>query len=291
MDVRTVGILGSGQLGRMMIESAAKLGIKVAVLGPGKEIVICTTYMIHICNCTGGSSSPAGQLSQLSLDGDVKDSVKVTELASISDVITTELEDVNTEILEDLEKRGQEVNPNSKTIRIIQDKYLQKDHLRNNADIPLPEFYRVDSLTDAKDAGIKFGFPYMLKLRKQAYDGKGNYVVSSEETVATAYEKLSNGGIAQLYAERWVPFTKELAVMVVRTKEGKVISYPVVETIQKDSICHIVIAPAQISVAAQRSAANIALRAINTFDGVGIFGIELFLLNDETVLLNEIAPR
>eukprot|EP01036_Dinobryon_divergens_P034456 gene34456-44523_t len=263
MDLRTVGILGSGQLGRMMIESGSKLGIKIAILGPG------------------GSSSPAGQLSQLSLDGDVKDHAKVKELASISDVITTELEDVDTDILEELENGGHEVCPNSSTIRIIQDKFLQKEHLHRKAEIPLPDFQLVDSLLAAREAGLRFGYPYMLKLRKQAYDGKGNCVVHSEETVEAAYDKLrkscsNNSSSAELlYAERWVPFVKELAVMVVRTKDGQVISYPVVETIQKDSICHIVIAPAQISSVAERNASSVALKAISTFNGVGIFGIEL----------------
>lgn len=193
----------------------------------------------------------------MSLDGDVKDHAKVKELASISDVITTELEDVDTDILEELENGGHEVCPNSSTIRIIQDKFLQKEHLHSKAEIPLPDFQLVDSLLAAREAGLRFGYPYMLKLRKQAYDGKGNCVVHSEDTVEAAYDKLrkscsNNSSSAELlYAERWVPFVKELAVMVVRTKDGQVISYPVVETIQKDSICHIVIAPAQVKFAYQ----------------------------------------
>ena len=256
MDTRTVGILGSGQLGRMMVESGSKLGIKMAILGPGSPNLNRLTTQSNLSKgvfILGGSSSPAGQLSQLSLDGDVKDHVKVNELSSISDVVTTELEDVDTDILEELEKKGHEVSPNSSTIRIIQDKFLQKEHLHRKAQIPLPDFQRVDSLSAARDAGLRFGYPYMLKLRKQAYDGKGNCVVHSEDTVEAAYEKLlkscSNNSSSSeiLYAERWAPFVKELAVMVVRTKDGKVISYPVVETIQKDSICHIVIAPAQVT--------------------------------------------
>lgn len=190
--------------------------------------------------------------------------------------------------LRELENRGYEINPNAKTIAIIQDKYLQKEHLHHMHGIPLPDYFLVDTLDAAKEAGLKFGYPFMLKNRKLAYDGKGNYVVQDAIEVEIAFDKL---GGKDLYAEKWVPFVKELAVMVVRTKSGDVISYPVVETIQKNNICHIVIAPANISTSARKSAIDVAMRAINTLDGVGIFGIELFLLNDETVLLNEIAPR
>lgn len=127
----------------------------------------------------------------------------------------------------------------------------------------------------------------MLKKKRLAYDGRGNAVVNNESDIADAFERL---GGSQLYAEKWVPFTKELAVMVVLSKDG-VVSYPLVETVQKDSICHVVIAPAQIPQNAAIEAAKIAQAAIASFSGYGIFGVELFLLPDDSVVLNEIAPR
>eukprot|EP01038_Epipyxis_sp_PR26KG_P004196 gene4196-5967_t len=269
MDSRTVGILGGGQLGRMMVEAANRLGIRVAVLDPG------------------GSSSPAGQLSHLCIEGSFQDSTKVQELSSISDVLTIEIEHVNTSKLEELEQQGHAVHPSPIAVRMIQDKYLQKNHLLNH-NIPLPDFMEIPNITAAVEAGMRYGYPYMLKNKKFAYDGRGNAVVNSEDDIVQAFDKL---GGKDLYAEKWIPFIKELAIMVVRSKNGIVQSYPVVETIQKDNICHLVIAPAQISSLAYKSAMEIAIKAIASFDGIGIYGVELFLLHDESVLLNEIAPR
>jgi phosphoribosylaminoimidazole carboxylase len=127
----------------------------------------------------------------------------------------------------------------------------------------------------------------MLKNKKLAYDGKGNVVVKDMLSLEAAYNKLGGN---EIYAEKWASFSKELAVMVVKTKEG-VISYPVVETIQKNSVCDMVIAPAQIPQNCIDLAMEVAKAAIASFEGYGIFGVELFLLPDDTILLNEIAPR
>lgn len=145
----------------------------------------------------------------------------------------------------------------------------------------------IESLADCSDAGFRFGYPYMLKKKRLAYDGRGNMVVHSESDNESCYDAL---GGSELYAEKWVPFAKELAIMLVLTDEG-VVPYPVVETIQKDNICHLVIAPAQIPPAVAKEVQLIATTAISSFSGRGIYGVELFLLRDDTVLLNEIAPR
>ncbi|KAJ1415345.1 ATP-grasp domain-containing protein, partial [Ochromonadaceae sp. CCMP2298] len=267
MDKRTVGILGGGQLGRMMVEASNRLGLRIAILDPGP-------------------SSPAGQLSHLCIEGSFTDAGKVKELSSISDVVTTEIEHINADALAELEATGHVVQPTSQTLRIIQDKYEQKVHLAAS-DIPLPEFMSTPDVKAAELAGLRFGYPFMLKNRKLAYDGKGNAVVRTPEEVGLCFGKL---GGSEIYAEKWAPFIKELAVMVVRTREG-VVSYPVVETVQTDNVCHIVTAPAQISPSALLAAEAVASRAISCFQGYGVYGVEMFLMNDETVLLNEIAPR
>jgi phosphoribosylaminoimidazole carboxylase len=276
MDDRTVGILGGGQLGRMMVEAANRLGVRVAILDPQ------------------GSNSPAGQLSNLSIEGSFQDknNNKIKELAAISDVVTTEIEHIDTIALEELENKGHVVHPNFSTIRLIQDKYLQKNHLAEHG-IPLPDYMETSTIAAAKEAGLKFGYPFMLKNKKLAYDGRGNALVKSIDTLEQAYTQLGGSldGDSDLYAEKWVPFVKELAVMVVRTIEGRVITYPVVETIQHNNICHIVIAPAQVPPPATQAALEVAHKAIASLSGAGIFGVELFLLNDETCILNEIAPR
>jgi phosphoribosylaminoimidazole carboxylase len=286
MDGRTVGVLGGGQLGRMMCEAALRLGVKVAILDPG--MILSIPLLVHFrCFLIGGSLSPAGQVATLSVEGSFQDAGKIKELSAISDIVTTEIEHVNTDILLDLEKNGATVRPNAETIRSIQDKYIQKQ-LLSAAGVSVPDFIEISSIEAAEDAGLRFGYPLMLKNRKFAYDGKGNAVAKNESEVADAYNKL---GTHDIYAEKWVPFVKEIAVMVVRTVSGKVLTYPVVETIQENSICHLVIAPAQISQAAETAAKEVAVKAIESFDGIGIYGVELFLLSDDTVLLNEIAPR
>jgi phosphoribosylaminoimidazole carboxylase len=234
----------------------------------------------------GGSASPAGQLAPLSIEGSFQDAAKIKELASICDVLTVEIEHVNAHILEDLEKSGVIVRPNSRTIRIIQDKFLQKEHLHKH-DVPLPDYMETPTVEAAREAGLRFGFPLMLKNRKLAYDGRGNAVAKTEKDIEAAFTKL---GSNEVYAEKWVPFVKEIAVMVVRTKNA-VLSYPTVETVQENNICHLVTAPAQVSSAALKRASEVAMKAIATFDGIGIYGVELFLLPDDSILLNEIAPR
>ena len=270
----------------MMAEAAHELGIRMAVLD------------------SMGIASPAGQVAELSVEGSLQEEDKIRELASISDVLTIEIEHVNADALAAMEQEGHTVHPNSATIRLIQDKYLQKQHFSAHA-VPLPEFLDIPTVHAARDAGARFGYPYMLKNKKFAYDGKGNAVVHSEADIMPAIERLTGSSSSgkssstrgkdpliggELYAEKWVPFTKELAVMVARTATG-VVSYPVVETIQQDSICHIVIAPARISPAAQKNASAIVEAAIETLPGLGIYGVELFLLPDDSILLNEVAPR
>ena len=146
----------------------------------------------------------------------------------------------------------------------------------------------ISSIEDCFLAGLQYGYPYVLKKRKFAYDGNGNFVVHNENEVSSGYDKL---GGSELYAEKFVPFVKEIAVMVARTQSNQVISYPVVETIQDQNMCHLVIAPALISEQAKVEAMQVASAAIATLSGSGIFGVELFLLPDDSILLNEIAPR
>jgi len=127
-----------------------------------------------------------------------------------------------------------------------------------------------------------------LKSKRLAYDGRGNAVVRTATDIPQAVKALGGQG---LYAEGWIPFTKELAVMITRGLDGTVVAHPVVETVQKDNICHIVSAPASISAKAMKRAQEIAMAAVSSLDGAGIFGVELFLQADDAVLLNEVAPR
>ncbi|KAI9259055.1 phosphoribosylaminoimidazole carboxylase [Sporodiniella umbellata] len=271
MDQQVVGILGGGQLGRMMVEAASRLNVQVRILDGPKD-------------------APAKQIesTQEHLHGAFNDAEKIRELAQNVNVLTVEIEHVNAEVLEEVEQGGKvRVCPSAFTVKTIQDKYRQKQHLEAKG-IPVAEYCETLDVAAVKEAGQRWGYPLMLKSKTMAYDGKGNYVVNSEADCEPAVQALAK---TPLYAEKWAPFVKELAVMVVRRANGEVRSYPVVETIHKNSICHLVIAPAQIAGNVARQAQAIAENAIKSFPGAGIFGVEMFLLEDGQILLNEIAPR
>lgn len=272
MDGKTIGILGGGQLGRMIVEAAHRLNIKTVVLD--------------------GPNTPAKQINALHehVDGSFSDEEAITKLAKECDVLTVEIEHVNADALQRVkDKLGIEVYPLPETIKLIQDKYLQKKHLIGHGIDVTPSVDVTENTVELlAKIGQDFGYPFMLKSRTLAYDGRGNYVVKSKEGLSDALEFLKD---RPLYAEKWCSFVKELAVMVVRSIEGEVFAYPVVETVHKDNICHIVYAPARIPDSLAVKASLLAENAIKTFPGCGIFGVEMFLLPDNELLINEIAPR
>jgi phosphoribosylaminoimidazole carboxylase len=270
VDSRKVGVLGGGQLGRMLIEAANRLNIQVNVLD--------------------AAGSPAKQISAHDghIEGSFKDSAAVKRLAESSDVVTVEIEHVDTHMLEEV--AGQVVvEPSWKTLRTIKDKYAQKQYLKRHgvdvADSIDLEGKGVDGL---KEVGSTYGYPYMLKSKTEAYDGKGNFVIKSEADFDAAFEAL---GKRPLYAERWADFRMELAVMVVKTKDG-VLTFPTVETVHEESICKLTYAPPRnVSSEIAQKAQELAKKAIGAFEGKGVFGVEMFLLKDDNLLINEIAPR
>ena len=219
-----------------------------------------------------------------------------------------EIEHVDTDALESAAKANPKlsIQPDFITIRIIQDKFAQKEFIssklgpsnvlispyRNLALPPTTTAAASTALVEAlKEVGKDFGYPMMVKSKRLAYDGRGNFVVKSEADAAAAIAALGGGITSELYVEKWVPFTKELAVMVAKGLSGDVVSYPCVETVQKDNICHLVIAPAQIDGILRSKAQRIAENIVSVFPGAGIFGVELFLLPSGEISFNEIAPR
>lgn len=268
MKFATIGVLGGGQLGRMLAFAVHRMGMHIAVLDPDPE-------------------APAGQVADRHIVGDFRDPERIRELAQGCDVVTVEIEHVDTATLEALEGAGVQVQPTARTIRLIQDKYAQKAYFAERG-IPVADFQDTPDTDAVLAAAETLGYPLMLKAKRLAYDGRGNAVIKSRDDVATAIAAL---GTRELYVEEWIPFERELAVMVARGLEGEIVDYPVVETIQRDNICNTVIAPAQISRAAQIAARDIARKTVAALDGAGVFGVELFLLSDGTVLLNEVAPR
>jgi len=270
---KTVGVLGGGQLGRMLAEAANRMNIKV--------------------NFLDAAGSPAKQITNHDdhIEGSFKDADAIKKLSAACDVITVEIEHVDTAILEQIATESStQVEPSWRTLRTIQDKFLQKEHLASHEvataqSVPLASATKEELAKAAKVLGL----PLMLKSRREAYDGKGNFPVKTEGEFEAALEAL--GGNRELYAEKWAEFEMELAVMVVKTKDG-VLSFPTVETVHENSICKLTYAPARgVTKAINEAAQALARKAVDCFWGKGVFGVEMFLLKDKTLLINEIAPR
>ncbi|HWB39423.1 MAG TPA: 5-(carboxyamino)imidazole ribonucleotide synthase [Candidatus Saccharimonadales bacterium] len=268
MPAKVIGIVGGGQLGRMLTEAATPMGFKVAVVDPGE-------------NC------PAKQVGAEQIVAELHDEKALHELASKVDVITIEIEHVDAKLLAEINELGKPVHPAPATIAMIQDKFAQKQFL-HKAGIAVADFVEVTNEASAKKALQDFGGKMLLKTRFGAYDGRGNMVISSEEDLAKGLEFFKN---QPLYAEKFVPFVKELAVMVARSTTGETAVYPVVETIQERNICVEVLAPAPIDNSARETAKKLALQVVENMEGAGVYGIEMFLTDDEQVIVNEIAPR
>lgn len=272
---QTVGILGGGQLGRMLAHPAALMGIPLLILD-------------------NGHATPAKQVSQAPPphtshpDGAFTSAEHIRQLAKDADVLTVEIEHVDARVLEEVEREGTcRVQPAPATVRLIQDKYLQKVHLaeRGIAVAPFEAVPEAPTPEDWKRLAERFGLPLMVKARTMAYDGKGNSPLKTLESadVARTMDVLGKGG-KKLYVEGWAPFVKEVAVMVVRNVEGEVKSYDAVETIHKDSILRVCFAPLRVEgkgmLDVNQRAKALAERAVATLQGAGIFGVEMFLMED-----------
>eukprot|EP00741_Cyanophora_paradoxa_P007695 tig00001181_g7444.t1 len=277
---RRIGVLGGGQLARMMSYAAHRLNIELHVLDPDP-------------------TAPGGQVADRHIVGSFRDPAKIRELAAGCDMITTEIEHVDTAAMAELEASGVRVQPSAAAIGTVQDKFAQKRFLQHHA-VPIGEFVETPDKAAVLRAGQELGYPMLLKSKRMAYDGKGNALVRSPEDVDDAIAKLgasaesrrvTRKGKSELYAEKFVPFVKEVAVMVARGTDGSLASHPVVETVQEDNVCRWVICPAELPPAVAREAQRVAEAAVAAFDGAGIYGVELFVLPDGQVLFNEIAPR
>jgi 5-(carboxyamino)imidazole ribonucleotide synthase len=265
-----LGVIGGGQLARMTALAAVQLGCEVVLLDRN-------------------DSGPAAQLTARSLVGDWNDAEALLRLAAQVDVVSIENEFVDPDALEVIETTGRRLHPSTATLRRVQDKLIQKQTLAR-AGLPAPRFAAVEDPHELAAFGSETGWPVVLKTRRNGYDGKGNYTVDSAADIYKAWNALG-GEHHALYVEAYCNFACELAVIVTRAADGSVAEYPVVETVQRNHICHLVRAPAPVPGEISRKAASLARRAIEVIEGVGSFGVELFLTRDGQVLVNEIAPR
>jgi 5-(carboxyamino)imidazole ribonucleotide synthase len=259
--IEKIGIIGGGQLGRMMTPSAKELGFEVTVIENGLDC-------------------PAAQVGANVIKAPITDEEAIKELVTSSDVTTWEIEHIPAEALVELQEAGYNIQSDPATLMIIQDKLIQSQFL---ADIGIPVAPFSDTLDENNFLG---GGPFVVKSRRGGYDGRGNLVVNSLDDPKIA-ERFGDNPV---YAEQKLNFDKELAVVAARDMQGNIATYPVVETIHENNICHTVISPADIDPALQQQAEEIAQETLKHLNGAGVFAIEMFVVGNN-VLVNEIAPR
>lgn len=267
---KILGIIGGGQLGMMITEAAKKMPQHIS-----KIIVLDPTE-----NC------PASQVGAEQIIADFKDKNAIIELANKSDIITYEIESGDSIVLKNVEKKA-EINPSPETLRIIQDKFLQKSFLKEN-NIPVPEFIKIENIEELKMGLRNFGYPALLKARRDAYDGRGNYKIDSEKDIQKALDYF-NG--QNLLLEKFVKFKMEVSVIASRNTKGQIKTYPLVENIHEQNILRETIAPARVSHEITKKAEVIAEKTMQVLRGAGIFGIEMFVTQEDEIVINEIAPR
>ena len=267
---KILGIIGGGQLGMMLTEAAQNMREEIS-----KVIVLDPTE-----NC------PAAKVGAEQIIADFKDEESIKKLSELSDIITYEIESGNSDVLKKLEANT-EINPSPETLRIIQDKFLQKQFLQENG-IAVAEFEKVENREELEKMIEKLGLPLLLKTRRDAYDGRGNYKINSKSDIDDALDLFAG---KTLMVEKFVNFQKEVSVIAARNTKGEISTYPVVENLHENNILRMTIAPGRVSEKVRKEAEDVAHKTMEVLHGAGVFGIEMFVTQDERILINEIAPR
>jgi 5-(carboxyamino)imidazole ribonucleotide synthase len=264
--VRRVGVIGGGQLAWMMAEAAEKLGLELWIQTPSEN-------------------DPAVAIAAHTILAPIDDAIATAQLAAHCDVITFENEFVDLEALAHLALQGTCFRPSLDALSPLLDKYDQRA-LMESLELPTPAFTVNELLPNA--ASFPPTFPIVLKTRRHGYDGQGTFIIHNPTDLEATLTRL---GSIPLLLEKFVPFERELAVMATRSLEGEIVLYPIVETQQKEQVCHRVMVPAKVNTSVVKQIETIVHRLLNHLQIVGIVGIEFFLTQDGTVLMNEIAPR
>lgn len=268
---KRIGVLGGGQLGRMMIEETLRLNLSYNILEAD-------------ANC------PCAALATHFIEGSLMDAEKINQLAAVSDVLTWEIEHVNTEALIALENEGKEIIPSPKILQLIQDKGLQKQFYSEHQ-IPTGAFFLVNNPSEWAEAIEKLpGNKFVAKTRKGGYDGKGVAILSKHD-ILKGNEPIPFQGPCVL--EAFVPCEKELAVIVARDKQGNIVSYPSIE-MEFDPNANLVtllLSPARIGSIIEEEAEQIARKVVKALNGPGLFAVEMFLDQEGKIWVNEVAPR
>ena len=259
-----LGVLGGGQLGRMLIQEAIDWNVHIYCLDPDPN-------------------APCSQIANDFTNGSITDYKTVLDFAKDKDVVTVEIENVNIEALEEVEKMGVKVFPQPNVLRIIRDKGIQKEFYKKHG-LPTSDFSLINSKADL--SSFDNSFPKVQKLRTGGYDGRGVKVLKSQKDIEDAFD-------TPCILEDYIPFEKELAIIVARNESGDVNTFPVVECefSPEANLVEFLFSPAEISKMIESKAKEIAINIIESLQMVGILAVEFFLTKDGNLLINEIAPR
>lgn len=265
-----IGVIGGGQLGRMLAFEAKRMGYRVIVLDENPN-------------------SPAGQVADKQIVGSVLDPIQIRKLAQATDVLTYEFESINADFLCELESDGYKIYPSGKTLKKIQNKYNQKK-LLHNFGLPVPRFRKVNSIKDINESIGEFGLPIVLKSCTGGYDGKGNYIIKKENDINEITSTIDFAK-HEFMVEEFVKFEKEISIVVARSVDKEIKYFNIAENIHKNSILKTTRVPANIDEHIEEEVKSIANKILELFDDVGVFCIEFFKMKNDQIYINEIAPR
>ncbi|MCG1023676.1 5-(carboxyamino)imidazole ribonucleotide synthase [Sutcliffiella horikoshii] len=263
----TIGIIGGGQLGRMMALSAKAMGFKIAVLDPTPD-------------------SPCGQVADIEITAAFSDMEAIKKLASLSDVVTYEFENIDYEALTWLEENAY-LPQGSEVLKVTQHRATEKRAIEA-AGLQVAPFMEVTTKEELKEAIQKIGYPSVLKTCRFGYDGKGQVVLKDETALEQAAKLLEHG---ECVLEKWIPFVKEISVVVARSTKGEIKAFPVGENEHRENILYKTIAPARVDQILEMNAIQSAMTLAKHFNLIGTLAVEMFVLEDGTFYINELAPR
>ncbi|WP_163653762.1 5-(carboxyamino)imidazole ribonucleotide synthase [Listeria sp. PSOL-1] len=263
----TIGIIGGGQLGRMMSLAAKSMGFRTIVLDPTPD-------------------SPTAQVADEQIIAAYDDKEALNQLAIKSDVVTYEFENIDYEALLTIEKEVS-IPQGSELLSITQDRILEKAYLES-CNVNIAPYVVVVEPSDIYEKINSLGYPAVLKTSRDGYDGKGQMIIHTESDIDKAGELLKYGSCV---LEAWVPFDKEISVIVARNNRGQIETFPVSENIHRNNILHQSIVPARIEVEVEEEAANIAKRLAGFLRLQGVLAVEMFVTNAGAIYVNELAPR
>jgi 5-(carboxyamino)imidazole ribonucleotide synthase len=263
----TIGILGGGQLGRMLAMAAARLGLKSHIYCPEEN-------------------SPAFQVADQYTVGAYDDMEALDLFGKQVDVVTYEFENVPADTAARLEVRAP-LRPGSRALQISQDRLDEKNFL-NSLGIETAPFARIDTLDDLEKSANNIGLPGVLKTRRMGYDGKGQFMLKTQEDIASAFDQL--GAVDCIY-EGFIDFDYEISVLAARGADGKIVCYTPGENRHANHILDLTLVPARMGNEALAKAMDIAGQIVEGLDYIGVMGVEIFFTSDEKLIINEIAPR